>query len=330
MAIRIGCQSNPVNRLSNLNYPMTFRLLSIICVAALLIVPFAILLATSGSPHQQESEILQRLCIVQSPAISENSGIIRAQNTDQAIWTHNNSGGKPTVFLFSQKTGKTIGTAQLVDAKNVDWEDIANFRDGEQNFIAVADIGDNLKNRQSYQLFIFSEPELESPDHDEPTVQDFKIKDWTQINFQYEDGPRNSEAISIDFASRQIIIFEKVYVNQKDIPGIYLLDFPDEITDETLTAKRIGQLPTKNITAMDISSDATRIIARTYTHGLLFVRDQEQTWTDAFQNNQPKHFALPLQRQGEGVCFSKDETSILCSSEFKKAPIWKMRIEEDE
>lgn len=309
---------------------MPLRFSVIFCLILLIAVPIAFLWANPGIPNQEESDVLTRLCVVQSPEINENSGIVRSQSTEDAIWTINDSGGSPKAYLFSSQSGKTLATADLVGAKNRDWEDIASFSSNEQNFIVVADVGDNLKTRQTCQLLIFPEPELEPVDHDDPDSTNFEIKDWTQINFEYADGPRDCEAVTVDIANRQIILFEKIFGNRKGTPGIYLLELPDEPTDKIVSAKRIGELPIKNITAMDISKDARRIIARTYVEGLLFVRDENQTWTEAFRDNQPKRFALPLQRQGEGICFAKDETKILCSSEFKKAPLWQMQIEDSE
>ena len=297
---------------------------------ALLILPITFLMMSRQVDELQEEDKLVRLCTVQSSEICENSGIILAKKNENAIWTHNDSGGEPVVYLFSHTTGNTIATATLEGAKNVDWEDIANFQEGDKNFLVAADIGDNLKVRENYQLMIFEEPTVDAPNHEQPEVQKFVIDEWTQINFKYADGPRNCEAISFDMANRQIIIFEKVYVEQDNVPGIYLLDLPEELNDDILTARRIAELPVKNITAMDISSDKRRIVARTYAEGLLFVRNEDQSWEEALKENKPEAFALPFQRQGEGVCFSQDETAVLCSSEFKRAPIWQVRIKDIE
>lgn len=302
----------------------------ILCIAALLVLPIVFPWNSPESAQQQDEGKLVRLCTVQSSEICENSGIVLAKENEKAIWTHNDSGGEPVVYLFSYETGKTIATASLKGAKNIDWEDIASFKMKDKNYLVAADIGDNLKVRENYQLMVFEEPKLDSPNHEQPQVQNHVIDDWTQVNFQYADGPRNCEAISFDMENRQVIIFEKVYIEQNNVPGIYILDLPENLNDDILTARRIAELPIKNITAMDISSDNRRIVARTYVEGLLFVRQENQSWEEALKQNKPESFALPFQRQGEGVCFSHDETAVLCSSEFKRAPIWQVRIKDTE
>lgn len=301
-----------------------------LCIAVLLVLPITLPLISHETDTQQDEDKLVRLCTVQSSEICENSGIVLAKENENAIWTHNDSGGEPIVYLFSHTTGKTLATASLKGADNIDWEDIAGFEKDEQNYLVAADIGDNLKVRENYQLMVFKEPKLDSPNHEQPEVQNLVVDQWTQINFRYSDGSRNCEAISFDMENRQIIIFEKVYIDQDNVPGIYILDLPEELNDDILTARRVAELPVKNITAMDISSDNRRIVARTYAQGLLFVRQEDQSWEEALKNNKPKSFALPFQRQGEGVCFSHDETAVLCSSEFKRAPIWQVRIKDTE
>lgn len=279
-------------------------------------------------PAQQETDILEKLCVVQDEQISENSGIVLSELNEDTIWTHNDSGHAPKLFLISQTSGKTLATVQLAESKNIDWEDISRFQAADKNYIVVADVGDNLKRRETYQLLSFREPELSELDHDSPTVADFQIDNWTKIQFKYEDGSHNCEAVSVDFANRQVILLEKVYVEHRNVPGVYILDLPKTLGDEILTARRVAEVPMKNITAMGLSPDGKRIISRTYLQGFLFEREESQTWEQAFQDNAPQTLALPIQRQGEGVCFSADGRSILCSSEFTKSPIWKVQLED--
>lgn len=295
----------------------------------------ALVLAATSSIScraQENQEYLSQVCVVQSPKINENSGVDTSQAYKNAIWTHNDSGNDPIVFLFSQTTGKTLAELTIVDCKNADWEDICSFQSGEQGYLLIADVGDNKKKRDWYQLCIFPEPELELSAHDseEPDIQRLQLRQWKDLRFKYEDGSHNCEAVVIDMAAKKILLLEKVLVSEDQVPGVYQIELPEEKTDDLLVAKRIADIPYKNITGMDLSADGTRIVVRTYVDGFLYSRTEGESWAEVFAANKPKTLALPLQRQGEGVCFSLDEKSVILSSEKKRAPLWRIKLKENQ
>lgn len=307
-----------------------FRANRLICctVVGYCILLLGILWSTPTGICQENQDYLSQLCIIRSSEINENSGIATSLSTDDAIWTHNDSGGKPKAYLVSQNSGKTLASVTLKGANNRDWEDISTFGRGTTNYVMVADVGDNKRQREDYQLYLFEEPTLESVAHDTPKEVTTQLEDWSAIRFQYEDGSHNCEAITVDPDAGQVILLEKIYPRDQGVPGVYLLDLPDNPSDERLTAKRIADIPIKNITAMGLSPDTKRMVVRTYVDGYLYERNEDQTWSQALRNNQPKRLALPMQRQGEGVCFSRDGQAIICSSEFKRAPLWQIQLKE--
>jgi hypothetical protein len=61
-----------------------------------------------------------------SKKVDETSGIIIYQGS---FLTHNDSGGKPILYRIDTLTGKIIGKIEITNAKNKDWEDIAQDKD---------------------------------------------------------------------------------------------------------------------------------------------------------------------------------------------------------
>ena len=274
---------------------------------------------------QGESPAHSQLCVIQSDKIDENSGVAYSNRYPDAIWTHNDSGDKPVVYLVSTQTGETLAEVKLSAAKNVDWEDIDSFQYEDKNYLLVADVGDNKRRRKSCQLYVFTEPELERDERVLP--RNVELKDWKEIAIEFEGGPCNCEAIAADMNSNQIILLEKVYFGEKRTPGIYFIQLPNEKTKGNVLASRAGDLPIRNITAMALTDDGNKMVVRTYTDGYIYTKTADQTWPEVLPNATSQRIALPPQRQGEGVCFTPDESAIVCSSEFVGEPLWLVRLD---
>lgn len=255
-------------------------------------------------------------------SIDESSGVDRSCLRPSAIWTHNDSGGKNRAYLVDLKTGDTVGKVELKSSDNRDWEDISTFEIDGAAYLMICDVGDNMKKRKHCQLCIVPEPDF---DDSKDTV---KSDDWLNIEFRYEDGPRNCESVAVDVTNRKILLLEKIYPEAEGTPGIYELPLPEELKGpkQTLIAKRVGQIKTKNLTGMDISDDGRRVTVRNYPQAWVYEKEQDQTWAELLGGKPPQPLMLPLQPQGEGICFSSDGKSVLLSSERVKQPIWRMPI----
>ena len=209
--------------------------------------------------------------------------------------------------------------------KRQDWEDIDSFQYENKNYLLIADVGDNKRRRKSCKLYVFAEPELELGERVQP--HSVELKDLKEIAIEFEGGPCNCEAIAADMNSNQIILLEKVYLGEKRKPGIYFIQLPNEKTKGNVLASRAGDLPIKNITGMTLSADGNKMVVCTYTDGYIYRKTADQTWPEVLPNATPQRIALPAQRQGEGVCFTPDESAIICSSEFVDAPLWLVRLD---
>ena len=83
------------------------------------------------------------------PAVAgESSGIAGSQHKN-AFWTHNDSGGKPELYEIDLK-GKLLSTKPIPDAKNSDWEDLAQ---DDQGTLYIGDFGNNDNTRRSLTIY---------------------------------------------------------------------------------------------------------------------------------------------------------------------------------
>ena len=126
--------------------------------------------------------------------------------------------------------GEIGGELSLPEAKNRDWEAMASVVIDSVPHLIVGDVGDNGLNRRDCQLYILPEPGLNSLENSENA--NFKAR---RVEFTYQDGPHNCEAMGVDPITRDIWLIEKIYLdgNQTRAPGVYALQFPDSAARTT-------------------------------------------------------------------------------------------------
>ena len=302
-------------------------LLALIFIAAVICIAFGASYFTTISGIQEGlgdaklEEKLKQLGIVQSVELKENSGIALSQQYKDAMWMHNDSGCAPELFLVGND-GKTLAKCRVNQAVNKDWEDICCFSWKNKPKILVGDVGDNQLKRDQSRLLLIDEPKFELSSKRSITHTILKHK---TIEFRFEDGPRNCEAIAFDAKTRSILMIEKIYIEvPKDkVPGVYQLQLKDDLTAVDGVAKRIGNYPTRNVTGMDIKGD--RMVVRNYLFAHLIERGKDG-WKKTFEQKRFQNMALPIQRQGEAICFDKSGQFVFVASEFIKQPLYRVTI----
>ncbi|OWY22590.1 hypothetical protein C7N43_01435 [Sphingobacteriales bacterium UPWRP_1] len=80
--------------------------------------------------------------------ITESSGLENFTGNDSLLWSHNDSGGQPDVYLFNLN-GQLIHTIHVNNYANSDWEDLA--QDEAQN-LYIGDFGNNANNRTDLKI----------------------------------------------------------------------------------------------------------------------------------------------------------------------------------
>jgi hypothetical protein len=250
------------------------------------------------------------------PQVPESSGLTRSFANPGRLWTHNDSGDGPELYLFDP-AGTLYATATLQGATNTDWEDITSFADGDHPKLLVADTGDNLRRRDSVTLWITDDPVADA----HPTQDTIGLPVVRRITITYADGPRDCEAVAVDPASRQVVFISKELdqTGKTHGPsGVYLadLDGPD-----SQTLNRVADLPLTLATAMDVTADGRRAILATYGNGYLWERRDGECWSQAF-TREPATVTLPPRGLGESIAWSADGKSVYLTSEGIGKPVW--------
>ena len=273
--------------------------------------------------------------------INESSGVASARpaadgSASDAFWTFNDSGGDPVLFRVSYE-GKTEAELRLKGAKNRDWESMCGITVGEDAYLAVGDIGDNARKKKSYQIYVIAEPAVVPKLSDKGKLKAQKLgTNASTIEFAYDDGSHNCEAMSYNTDDESFWFIEKVYVDdqRKSPPGIYVLSdakFTGQAKKKNHknVANRIADFPVRNVTGMAFSPDNQRLVVRNYFGAWLFDKADGKTWQETVAETKPKTFSLPLQSQGESICFGADSRTLLITSEFKNAFIWKINLDQN-
>ena len=266
----------------------------------------------------------------QDAEISESSGLAWASvpGHEGAFWTMNDSGHDPDLFLVDG-VGKTICRFRLKKADNRDWEAMCQFELDGVSHLAIADVGDNALKRRTSVLYVTEEPQKFKGDKEKISA--------TGYEFRFGDDAVNCESVSFDRDSQSFWMIEKIFVGEKrkKPPGIFsiswqaLVDFnhSDDPEKTPPVATRLGDFPASNITGMTFSPENKRLVTRGYFVAYLFSRTEDQTWAQAVIGNRSTIIPLPIQSQGEAICFAGDERHLIMTSEQVGAAIWRLALD---
>ncbi len=272
------------------------------------------------------ADVAELVCRLQDRRISEVSGIAASRLNPGCYYVHNDSGDQPRVYLIDQ-AGQTRLTVYLRGAGALDYEDIAVGPGGQPGTfdVYVADIGDNLARRPYVTIYRFAEPRLADQPRQSAEVQPVAYR------FRYADGPVDAEALAIHPRTGDGYIFTKRWEGGS---AVYKLPAPWDSTRETVVAKLPafdipgGLPPTRVVTAADISPDGSRLAVRCVFGGWEWRLPPETADPDfdrIFQTN-PLNLPLPVERQGEAICYSTDGRTILTIGEGVPAELHALRM----
>ena len=243
---------------------------------------------------------------LESDEIDEASGLVVSRSDPSYLWTHNDSGGDPALYLITDVGGNS-GKYTIAGASNIDWEDIAVGPGpiDTATYLFIGDIGDNRAVRDSLTIYRVVAPDLTVPN----LPQQATLTGAEPITFQYPDGARDAETLMVDPVTRDIYILSKREANI----GIYRLPFPQS-TSETITAERMGTIPFTNIVAGDISADGSGILIKNYFNVYHWVRSPGESVAVALMKD-PSRLNYAAEPQGEAIAWDPDGGSYYTVSE---------------
>ncbi len=292
--------------------------------AAVLAMSFALLpaagAARAGTPPPEPVDA-QIIGIVTDPRIDNASGLATSAD-GRVLYTHQDAGRSTDVFALDE-SGKVRYTIKLPAGTNDDWEDMnaVSVRDGGRALF-MGDIGDALAvrtathegGRREYRLFRFDEPPSDSTGQVTATgLRAYRLR-------YADDMPgRNAETLLIQPGTGRVFVVDKT----QD------LRHPTSLwaAPPTLSTRRMNVL-SKALTRLPLSGASGGAFSPTGDRLVIRNRDTAFVWwidggdVVASLAKQPTRVPLPMQRQGEGVCFTPDGHSLLINSEGTSQPMW--------
>lgn len=225
--------------------------------------------------------------------LAEASGLVASIANSGLLWTINDSGNPPEVFLIDQHAKINL-VCTLSGVHNRDWEDIAIGAGPVRgkNYIYVADIGDNFAQYDFKFIYRFEEPKLAA--EKEKTVTQFDT-----LVLRMPDGRRDAETILIDPVTNDLYLISK----REDSVALYTTPYP--FSHEILTLRKVMTLPYKEIVAGSITKDGKEVLLKDYDRVYCWERSSRESLPQVLAK---KPVQLPYHRepQGEAIAWSRD------------------------
>jgi hypothetical protein len=238
-----------------------------------------------------ECDPATRAGTVAAPELAEVSGVVASSRLEDVLYVHNDSSDSSRLFAVGLD-GKDLGTFNVDDAANEDWEDIARGPCDAGTCLYVADIGDNTMQRASYAIYIVPEPDAVGPGEHMLTSE--------RISFAYDGGRHDAEVLLVHPQTGAITVVTKA---ENGPASIYELPLP-LVPDLPYAATKAGEIEpsvgSSRFTGGAIHPDATGILLRTKSRLFHYPMAPGQTAAEALT---AEGCALELadETQGEAV-----------------------------
>lgn len=248
---------------------------------------------------------------VRHPQLDEASGLAASRKHPGLLYSHNDSGDSARVFVMDA-TGQHKGIIRLAGARNKDWEEIA-LGPGPQpgtDYLYCADVGDNLRRRDSIVVYRLPEPEPSNYTPDRP----FTTTAFERIVIRYEDGAHDCEGILVEPATRHLYLISKRDARSR----LYVVRYPQNTAGPNV-ARYLFELPFTQVTAASTNTTGTEVIARTYG-GIFYWGSPQVLPFDSLLRRPPVLLTYLRETQGEAVCFAPDGSGYYTLSEKATDP----------
>ena len=265
--------------------------------------------------------------------LEEASGFARSHLARDRMWLLNDSSNPERLYAIGLR-GQAHGVVKVRGVENDDWEDLASYELDGQPYLLIAETGDNFSRKKKRAFHAVKEPAFSAGEA--PKKVDV---DWT-LEFRFEDGPRDCEAVAVDVVRREILLLTK-----RDLPArLYVLDLPgaegpandrvavaryltdvfnipqptqEDVRERSIRGAWLGQP-----TSLDIAPDGKTALALTYGAAYLFSRSEDEDWAAAFQRR-PLRVRTPTLLRAEAIGFIPGGESFLLTTEARSAPVYR-------
>ncbi len=220
-------------------------------------------------------------------ALKESSGFIKSKQFSNVFWTHNDSGDTTRLFAVTA-TGETIREYFVKDAHCVDWEDITI---DDENNLYIADVGNNLRQRNDLTIYKIPEPDPHKPTSEAVATELMMIS--------YPEGNFDCEALF--WRQGKLYLISK---GREGSPALYRLNIWKAGLKQTL--EKIGTLPIKGlISAADYSKEQHALAVLSYRTLWIF---DEAIFRDA--TIKPLKTIIVAMKQCEGISWDGEKLQV--------------------
>jgi hypothetical protein len=241
--------------------------------------------------------------------LKENSGMVIGK--DSTVWFANDGGNEDKIYQISNK-GKIIKELEVKNAKNKDWEDMAQDIDGN---VYIADTGNNANKRKDLVIYKIPNPDKEKGDKIEAEHIEFNFPEQKKFPPKKKNLLYDTEAIFYAKDSLYLITKNRSHPFNGNaliyrIPakkGKYKATYLGEFISCT-------DFSTCKITAADISQDGKTIALLGYGKLWLFTNFNLSN----FFEGELKTIDLGIRTQLESISFLNNKTLLLSDEQLHK------------
>ena len=250
----------------------------------------------------------------QASALIEASGLVASRTSRGVLWAHADSGNDPVLYALGE-TGELLGELMLEGVDVEDAEDLAasTCPDDPGSCLWLADTGDNAAKREVVTLFAVREPMVPLTGWSSAQTAELVAR----IDFTYEDGPRDVEAVVVTGDGASALLIEK---RDAALAPFHVLDLTASAPRVahragTFNAPGLGIDKGRMVTGADLHPLGQRLAVRTYTGSfeLAFAGALEEALLDATLTTLAWG---PLDEpQGEALAYAQDGVDFFTLSE---------------
>jgi hypothetical protein len=279
--------------------------------------------ASELSPDFEKPVVVGR---IESPDVTESSGIAASLCQPNVFWTHNDSGDDAFLFAMGEN-GKNLGTYRVTNARNSDWEDIASYRSPDGTcYLYVGDIGNNKLERPELRIYRVKEPTVSDAGASATRKSPLLTEPADAALFKYQDTPHNAETLMVQPQTGDVYVLTK----RLDGPSLVFKFKPQFGSEQPVIAEKVGEVsvpavPNGLLTSGAISPDAKRVIMCDYSAGYELNLSGGGSFDDIWKTK-PLRVDLGNRKHGEAVTFSANGKSIIGTNEGKKAEIFEAKM----
>ncbi|MFC5411395.1 SdiA-regulated domain-containing protein [Larkinella bovis] len=241
--------------------------------------------------------------------VNESSGLVYRPNR-RTFWTHNDSGGRPTLYEVSGD-GSLVDSLALPMLKNQDWEALTSQ---DTTVLFIGDIGNNANARRQLSIYRIN---LHHPNDFQPITFQYA----RQQTFPASKDTRNFDSEALFFANDSLFLVSKNRSKPRRLVSLY--GFPAQTGNHTL--EPVDSVFLKSmVTDATLSPDGRTLAVLTY--GKIFLFEQKSSRI-SFQN--PTHCLRIPRGQTEGLTFVNN-TDLIMTNESGKMYFIKKRTKHSE